>query len=478
MDAPKKPPSPPDEGPPLVRARTVAAPVSAQPQEALPFAPSGQPRDPGSPPSVSGAALPFQRSGLHAFQDLGSSQVSAPPPSSAAPGYPPARPSDPGMPPRAFTMDMPSGAAALGLLRPTPASSPQAQPAPQASFAQPAPPAPPVARPAPPAPPARPAKPAPVASPPPVQMPAMMAPPPMSSPTPAASPQAPSPAPRRQPSAAARDRTEALVLLWLDPAAVPRMRKKPAFRDILDALEEQDPDTELDASFDGFLADIDDQRAVFEILAKGDATDDEGLQRAMREALREDGKFVPPLVLLSGEIAFSFDELELLRATVITVGPLASAEEPLKAALDTARDFLSTPDLACSPAVAEGMIQRIRDAFSQGRRVVPPGYLEAQTERMLLEQRRYQKRTVFGGPQLRGLVSLAGGPAPVPAYIPAQAASKLPLYQRFRVRLLATAHVAEDQNETHPIALKVLAFARIAPAPGSAPIKPSSSPRS
>lgn len=296
--------------------------------------------------------------------------------------------------------------------------------------------------------------------------------------TPPPVPESPSPAPprdaspRRTPANAARpEGREAVLLLWLDSTAVPRMRKKPAFRELLDALEEREPDAELDASVDGALADVDDQRAVFEILARGQTTDDEGLQKAMIDGLREDGKFVPPMALLAGELAFPFDELETLRATVITVAPLAGADEQLKSALENAREFLKTPDLACSPAVAEGMIQRIRDAFSQGKRVVPAGYLESQAERTLLEQRHYQKRNVFGGAQLRAFLHLPGSSAPVPAYLPAQVASKLPLFQKFRARLVVTAHLAEDQNETHPTALKVLAFARIAPAPGAAPPK-------
>src|SRR6202012_5104465 len=97
-----------------------------------------------------------------------------------------------------------------------------------------------------------------------------------------------------------------------------------------------------------------------------------------------------------------FDELAALRATLTTVAPLVGPDEALKTAVQAAKDFLATPGLMSAPAVAEGLTKRMEDAFAQGKRVVPPGYLEAQRERALLDQRQYQRRAVFGGEHLRG----------------------------------------------------------------------------
>lgn len=493
------PPSPRDARP-FTRAETVTQP--AQPAK----------RSPGSE-----AALPFQ-TGAFALRNLGASSVVPAPPSqpvSARPSLPAPEPADP--PQRARTMDMPEalGASLGAQSNAAPFRQAASTPLPGTVAPVPAPVAPPV--PAPVAPPV----PVPVAAPPVVAQslgssgswglgaPEPRAPqgsigerlaveqamaeskallekrgsdevdpvgPLARPPSPPAESAGPAPARdtgARRPAPGARDARDAVLLLWLDSGQVPRIYRKPAFREILDELEEQEPDPELDASVEGAPADVDDHRAVFEILVRGAATDAEGLQRAMVQALREDGKYIAPLVLLAGEIAFPFDELETLRATVVTASPLAGADEPLKAAIGNAREFLDTPNLTCAPAVAEGMTARIRDAFAQGKRVVPPGYLDAQTERVLLEQRHYQKRTVLGAPHLRALFHLAGAQAPVPAYLPAAAAPRLPLFQRFRARLLATCHIAEDQNETHPAALKVLALARIAPAPAIAAPRPS-----
>jgi hypothetical protein len=136
-----------------------------------------------------------------------------------------------------------------------------------------------------------------------------------------------------------------------------------------------------------------------------------------------------------------------------------------------------------APAVAEGLTKRIEDAFAGGKRVVPPGYLEAQRERALLEQRQYQRRAVFGGKHLRGLLKLgapepapgvrlggpgkapAGGAVVVPAYLPESLAEELPMYPRFRVRVVAEVRLAADRYETHPAALRAMALARLAAPP-------------
>jgi hypothetical protein len=50
--------------------------------------------------------------------------------------------------------------------------------------------------------------------------------------------------------------------------------------------------------------------------------------------------------------------------------------------------------------------------------------------------------------------------APVPTYLPESLSSKLPLFQRFRIRVITEVHLAVDQLETHALALKVAALAR------------------
>jgi hypothetical protein len=270
---------------------------------------------------------------------------------------------------------------------------------------------------------------------------------------------------------------ESLELVWFDPESVPRARRKAAWRPILDQLERTPLDPELDdPAFAKDPMHIEERREVFEVLAHAPAVRADALDQEVSRCTRDDGKFVPSLVLVSGELELPFDELAALRATLTTVAPLVGSDEALKASVQAAKDFLATPGLMSAPAVAEGLTKRIEDAFAAGKRVVPAGYLEAQRERALVEQRQYQRRSVFGGKRLRALLRVDGAdpgppklgrqPAPsstlVPTYLPEDVADALPMFPRFRVRLIAELRLAADRYEAHPAALRALALARVA----------------
>lgn len=268
-----------------------------------------------------------------------------------------------------------------------------------------------------------------------------------------------------RPAVRAEPRAEALVFVWLNPDVMPRVRRKALWQSILAEVEDTLPDAESeDPALARDPAEIEDRRDALAILAKASAVDGDGLNEAIAAGMRDDGCFIPRLVLIAGELVFPFDELEVLKATVTTASPLAGNDENLKATIEAAKDFLRTPELRSAPAVAEGLTTRIKEAFAVGRRAVAPGYLDAQTERVLLEQRCYQKRALLGGPHLRALLTVPGAAAPVPTYLPEATARKLPLYQRFRARLIVEVNLAVDQYESHAAALAVAALARLAPA--------------
>jgi len=263
------------------------------------------------------------------------------------------------------------------------------------------------------------------------------------------------------------DPQEALDPLFFDAASVPRMRRVAAWKPILAKLE----DTPLDAEEDDPQAAkepelVEDRREVVELLVRAEPTDAFGVDAALARAVRSDGRFLAPLVLLSGELSTPFDEVEALKATLTTVMPLAGNDENLRAAVEIAKEFLKLPGLSSSPAVAEGLTSRVREAFNGAKRTVQPGYLDAQTERALIEQRAYQHRTVLGGRWQRALFhfgSEGGGKAgqgALVAYLPDDAAPKLPLYARFRVRMIARVHLPIDPNE-QGAALETLALARL-----------------
>lgn len=287
----------------------------------------------------------------------------------------------------------------------------------------------------------------------------------------AIAPPAPAPSPAARPVRAFSGR-EMVDLLWFDPAVLPAVREHPRYREILAEVAPKPKKASFDDDpFEDAIApeEPEDHRArreVFAVLARGDSTDAEGVGEAMADAVGEDGTFVPPLVLLAGELTFVFDEIAALKATVAATSPFASSDKRLKETLDTVAELLQTPWLQGSPGVAEGLVQRIKEAFAQGNRALPASYLDAHTERSLLEQRAFQKRTVFGEPHLRALLAPLGVQAAIPAYLPEPLATKLPMVLRMRVRLLAEASLPQDQYETYPASLRAVAIARVSPLPG------------
>ncbi len=265
---------------------------------------------------------------------------------------------------------------------------------------------------------------------------------------------------------------KALHLVWYDPEVLPKVRRKPVFQPILAALDGRPLDGDLDdPSTARDPTTVEDRRDVFEVLARGDAVDEAALNEAVDHAVRDDGKFVPPFLLIAGELRFTFDEMSTLKATLSIVTPFATGDEPLKMTIADAREFLRTPDLLSPPGVIEGFTARVQDAFRKMRKAVPPGYLEDQTERVLVEKRLYQRREVFGGPHLRAQLHVAPSSKPWPVYVPEAIAAKLPMFARFQARLLAEVSLQEDQYEAHASSLRASAIGRVAPGRAERPAK-------
>jgi hypothetical protein len=233
---------------------------------------------------------------------------------------------------------------------------------------------------------------------------------------------------------------EHVDLIWFDPAALPRIRAS-------EALE--DPETRDAPPVE-----------ALRILSRAAPLDEEALNDAARAAFQGDGTFAAPLVMVSGELAFDFDEVEALRATVAIAAPFVGTDRKLSEVVAAAAEVLESA-WPVPADMAEGFTLRIEEAFSQAPRAVAPGYLTAGVERLVLEGRRYQKKTLLGEPRIRALFAIPGGRAPIPAYLPATLSARLPLYRRFRAAAIVELRPREDQYETHPDALLVLALGRL-----------------
>ena len=253
----------------------------------------------------------------------------------------------------------------------------------------------------------------------------------------------------------------ALELLWHAPTLTGRLRGNAAWAELLapgkamrntTLVSVARPDT-------GGIAEEALEIDVSSILARATPAGAE-LERTLFDATPPGATLKPLLVLLAGELELRFDEVAAMKALILAATPLARVDAPLQAALDFAAEMARTP-LQSAPEVAEGLATSLRHAWAGANRSLPPEHLDAQTARALLAARAYQRRDLFGETWVRALLTPTGAPTPLPAYLPEEAARRLPLFARFAVRAIAEVLPQQDQSEDAPVALRVLALARV-----------------
>jgi hypothetical protein len=251
-------------------------------------------------------------------------------------------------------------------------------------------------------------------------------------------------------------------LLWFEEGIVPRLRANRVWRKVIDSLDlvASNPGASTRAADED-----DDRREVFQLFAHAVAEEPGALINTLDRAISHDGKLDPPLVMAVGEIVLPFDSRELLAVTLSAAKPLAPSDKAFKEVFDAVTAMADAG--ALSDPVAHGLTYRLREAFQHVKHQLGPRYLAATADRSLLEGRRFQKRDVFGGLHVRALLTPATGDA-VPADLPVALTSRLPLFARFRARLLGELNAQVDSDETHPCAVRVLALARVVPRPGAA----------
>jgi hypothetical protein len=239
-------------------------------------------------------------------------------------------------------------------------------------------------------------------------------------------------------------------LLWHDPDRIAHLKHVAPWDEVLAST----PPSK--SALDGA------QRGAMECLRRGEPASAALIEAILAEAAREES-FESPVVVSAGELALSFDELSTLRATITAVIPF-TRDDALRDAVSRGRELLGLSWLESGAGVAEELIGALREAFEAAAVDVPPDYLAAQTERVLVQDRCYRYRTLWGRHWVRAAFTPGGARAGVPTYIPEAAVNDLPMFGRFRARILAEIDVREDQYETHPLALRVIALARSASA--------------
>ncbi|HRI64792.1 MAG TPA: DUF2169 domain-containing protein [Polyangium sp.] len=253
---------------------------------------------------------------------------------------------------------------------------------------------------------------------------------------------------------------DTVQVLWYDPASIaslcraPRWSKWNAWFDALDV-------DVLDGGRHSIT--LDDDEAALTVLTKAPRMTARGVDEAFAGAAQRRGRFVPPTVLVSGEIELPFDEFEALKAAMSTALPLVTtADEQLSTAVATAKEFVQTPGLSAAPAVSEGLTTRVREAFVKEKATWGLDYLDTQVERVLLTGRHYQKREVFGEICARCLMWLPGETSALVGYLPADVAKTLPMWKRFRACVIAEVHLAQDPYDASSKTLKVVGLGRMA----------------
>src|SRR5262249_32054273 len=125
------------------------------------------------------------------------------------------------------------------------------------------------------------------------------------------------------------------------------------------------------------------RRDVLVVLGHADATK----PATDLAAATRDGTFSPPLVLVEGTLEFGFDETSALKVTLALTSQIAGGDKKVKELCDRIGEVLRGPLADHGVAGAPALTAKLRDAFAQGAREVPPAWLDHNAERLLLEQR-------------------------------------------------------------------------------------------
>ncbi len=257
----------------------------------------------------------------------------------------------------------------------------------------------------------------------------------------------------REPAGAPTRR--ALVdLLHFDHAVVTRLQRDGGLRELfagtarparrgVDAARGDDPDQ--------------DRMRLVRLLSSAPPTEGTELREVLQRRLAAPDVFELPLIVVEGELRASFDELELLRATIAVARPLGSGDKRIAPIVQHATEQL---DASAPPTgdVAIALAHQIEQATQHLS--LPARYVERAVERTLLEGRKLRRRDVFGGKQLRGELGLTGPYQHLPTYFSEDVAKRLPLLQSFQAILLGELRPREDAAETEREAFLAFAVAR------------------
>jgi hypothetical protein len=253
----------------------------------------------------------------------------------------------------------------------------------------------------------------------------------------------------------------ALQLLWLDLTCLGRLPAHQEYAALLDAAANRAPDPAIDSyARSSASGNADGYRDVLCVLTEARPRAASELQSDIDQAIGDGNKLIPPLVVLAGELSVAFDERRQLGATADVGAVTCPDDENVCQAVAAARAYLKAA-AGGSPRVTTTLAQRILDAVVAAQDETDALELQHEIDRMLITGRSYRCRSLFGGTYLAATLRLPGTARPIAAYLREPAASQLPMFERFAVRLLAEIHLAQEEDQAAPLALRVVAVARV-----------------
>jgi hypothetical protein len=262
--------------------------------------------------------------------------------------------------------------------------------------------------------------------------------------------------PSPSPSPASSDRQAVVSLLCFDANVVPRLRRAKRFASALDPKARPKRAQGVDEPQKALAPD--ERGEVLRVLSFGQPADPAEIHRALTDCLEDLDDLDPPLLLVAGELRPTFDEVEVLRVTAQVAQQVAGGDKKVLGAIAVGQEALAAP-IAPRPETTLGFVRQIE--LAAGGLSLPPRYVPAEVERVLVEGRKYKRRTVLGAPRLRADLVLTKGGEAMPLYLPDTAATSLPLLLAFPVVALCEIIPREDLAEAQDEALLASALARV-----------------
>lgn len=202
----------------------------------------------------------------------------------------------------------------------------------------------------------------------------------------------------------------------------------------------------------------DDRSDVLRLLSCGQPADAAEIHRALVDSLDDLDDLDPPLVLVAGELRPTFDEIEMLRAIIAVVQQVAGGDKKILSSIAVGQAALAAP-VVPRPETTLGLVKQID--LSAASLSLPAGYVLAEVERVLVEGRKYKRRTLLGAARVRADLTLARSGEAMPLYLPDSAAASLPLLPAFPVVALCEIIPREDLTEAQDEALLAAALGRV-----------------